>query len=66
MFASNEKISNCFIIVPSSTIASCLPEYSSIIASWIIVSSRCVAGLSTGMRPVSAIAIIKSAAKASI
>ena len=28
--------------------------YSSTIASWIMVSSRCVAGLSTGMRPVSA------------
>ena len=29
-------------------------EYSSSIASWIIVSSRCVAGLSTGMRAFSA------------
>ena len=29
-------------------------EYSRIIASWIIVSSRCVDGLSTGMRAFSA------------
>jgi hypothetical protein len=30
------------------------PEYSRIIASWIMVSSRCVAGLSTGTRAFSA------------
>jgi hypothetical protein len=30
------------------------PEYSRISASWIIVSSRCVAGLSTGTRAFSA------------
>ena len=35
-------------------------------ASWIMVSSRWVAGLSTGMRPVSAISTRNSAAKASI
>ena len=34
--------------------ARCRAEYSSSIASWIIVSSRCVAGLSTGMRAFSA------------
>ena len=41
------------------------PEYSRIIASWIIVSSRCVAGLSTGSRPVSAIMAMRNAANAS-
>jgi hypothetical protein len=40
------------------------PEYSSSIASWIIVSSRCVAGLSTGTRPVSARATTKNATRA--
>ncbi len=40
------------------------PEYSSTMASWIMVSSRCVVGLSTGMRPVSAMATRASAAKA--
>src|ERR1039457_4732388 len=35
-------------------------------ASWIIVSSRWVAGLSTGIRPVSAMRTRKRAAKASI
>ena len=45
--------------------ARCRPEYSSTMASWTMVSSRCVAGLSTGMRPDSAIATISSAASAS-
>jgi len=46
-----------FIIPAHSINARCLPEYSSIIPSWIIVSSRWVAGLSTGILPVSARAI---------
>ena len=48
-----------------STRARWRPEYSRTIASWIIVSSRCVAGLSTGSRPVSASITMKNAAKAS-
>src|SRR3989454_556344 len=40
------------------------PEYSSTMASWIIVSSRWVAGLSTGSRPVSASMTMKNATKA--
>ena len=37
---------------PTSIRARCRPEYSSTIASCTMVSSRCVAGLSTGMRRV--------------
>src|ERR1700674_5030439 len=37
------------------------PEYSSTIASCTMVSSRCVAGLSTGIRPFSASATMTSA-----
>ncbi len=48
----------------SSIIARWRPEYSSTIASCTMVSSRCVAGLSTGMRPFSATATISSAASA--
>ena len=39
-------------------------EYSRIIASWIIVSSRCVAGLSIGMRAFSASSTIMNATAA--
>ncbi len=46
-----------FIIPAHSISARCLPEYSRTMASWIMVSSRCVAGLSTGTLPVSARAI---------
>src|ERR1035441_9193197 len=42
------------------------PEYSRIMASWIMVSSRWVSGLSTGIRPVSAISTSASAANANI
>ena len=48
-----------------STSARSGPAYSRTIASWIMVSSRCVAGLSTGMRPVSAMTMMKRPAKAS-
>ena len=49
----------------SSIIARWRPEYSSTIASCTMVSSRCVAGLSTGMRAFSAIATMISATSAS-
>jgi len=42
-----------------------LPEYSRTIASWIMVSSRCVDGLSTGRRPVSAMITTANATAAS-
>src|SRR5581483_5892826 len=45
----------------SSISARCRPEYSSTIASWTMVSSRCVAGLSIGIRPFSAMATMISA-----
>src|SRR5665648_54213 len=64
MLAKSEKTSNCFIIVASSIIASCRPEYSRSMASWIMVSSRWVEGLSTGIRPVSAMMMIKNATTA--
>ena len=48
----------------SSIIARWRPEYSSTIASCTIVSSRWVAGLSTGTRPFSAIATMTSAINA--
>ena len=48
-----------------STSASPGPAYSRTIASCTIVSSRWVAGLSTGSRPVSAMMTITSAANAS-
>ncbi|MNC93594.1 hypothetical protein D3C83_102590 [compost metagenome] len=44
-----------------STSARWRAEYSSTIASWIIVNSRWVAGLSTGMRAFSANRIITKA-----
>ena len=49
----------------SSISARCRPEYSSTMASCTMVSSRCVAGLSIGMRPFSAIATMMSAMRAS-
>ena len=54
-----------FSAAASSIIARWRPEYSSTIASCTMVSSRCVAGLSTGTRPFSAIATIISAISAS-
>ena len=53
------------IASPRVTSASSGPAYSSTIASWIIVSSRWVEGLSTGIRPVSAMTTIRKATKAS-
>ena len=53
------------IASPSVTSASSGPAYSRTIASWIIVSSRCVEGLSTGIRPVSATMTMSRAARAS-
>ena len=49
---------------PASISARWRPEYSSTIASCTMVSSRCVAGLSTGMRAFSAIATMISATSA--
>ena len=49
----------------SSISARCRPEYSSTMASCTMVSSRCVAGLSTGMRAFSAIATMIKAIKPS-
>src|SRR4030095_15877945 len=63
-FASSVRKTKSFIAPAHSTRARARPEYSSTIASWIIVSSRCVAGLSTGRRPVSASITMKKAAKA--
>jgi hypothetical protein len=37
-----------------------LPDCSRIMPSWIMVSSRCVSGLSTGIRDVSTIRMMKS------
>jgi hypothetical protein len=48
-------------MLAASTSARCRPEYSRIMASWTMVSSRWVTGLSTGMRAFSASATITSA-----
>ena len=64
-FAASERRNPSRIASPSVTSASSGPAYSSTIASWIIVSSRCVDGLSTGIRPVSARITITKATKAS-
>src|SRR3989442_2399710 len=64
-FARSVMNRNSFIAAAHSTSARYRPEYSSTIASWIMVSSRCVAGLSTGSRPVSASMTMKNAANAS-
>src|SRR5262249_33910315 len=58
--ASRVRNTNSFIAEAHSTRARWRAEYSSSIASWIIVSSRCVAGLSTGRRPVSATMTMKN------
>src|SRR5208282_4715980 len=50
----------CFMAAESSMRARFFPDISRIIPSWIMVSSRCVSGLSTGMREVSTIRIMKS------
>ena len=63
-FARSVKKTSSFVAAAHSIRARYRPEYSSTMASWIIVSSRCVAGLSTGSRPVSARVTMKSAAKA--
>ena len=44
----------------SSMRARFLPDCSRIIPSWIMVSSRCVSGLSTGIREVSTMRMMKS------
>ena len=54
--ASSEKYSTSLSAAAASIMARCRPEYSSTIASCTMVSSRCVAGLSIGMRAFSAIA----------
>ncbi len=64
-FASSASRTVSRIPAAHSTSASRGPAYSRTIASCTIVSSRWVAGLSTGSRPVSATMTITSAAKAS-
>ena len=61
MQAITDTYSSSFSDAASSIIARWRPEYSSTIASCTIVSSRCVAGLSTGMRAFSASATMMSA-----
>ncbi len=66
IFAPNaRKIKNLFAAAHSIS-ASLFPEYSRTIASWIMVSSRWVAGLSKGKRPVSASMAIINAASARV
>ena len=65
MQAMADRYSSSFSDAASSIIARWRPEYSSTIASCTMVSSRCVAGLSTGMRAFSAIATIRNATSAS-
>ncbi len=60
----SDRYSTSLSDAAASITARCRPEYSRIIASCTIVSSRCVAGLSTGMRAFSAIATITSATSA--
>jgi hypothetical protein len=62
--AMSERKSRSFRDEAASIIARCRPEYSSTIASWTMVSSRWVAGLSTGMRAFSAMATMTSAISA--
>ena len=52
-----------FSIAAASIRARCRPEYSRIMASCTMVSSRCVAGLSTGTRAFSAIATMTMATR---
>src|ERR1019366_5522090 len=66
VLTSRVMSTSCLMEAPHSIKARYGPEYSRTIASWIMVNSRWVAGLSTGMHPVSAISTIKSAANASI
>ena len=61
MQAITDTYSSSFSDAASSIIARWRPEYSSTIASCTMVSSRCVAGLSTGMRAFSASATMMSA-----
>ncbi len=60
MQAINETYKRSFKAEASSITARWRPEYSSTIASCTMVSSRCVAGLSTGILPFSAIATMTS------
>src|SRR6266516_2127701 len=59
MFPSNVRNRNNFINDAHSINARYRPEYSKIMASWIMVRSRCEEGMSTGNRPVSARATMK-------
>ena len=63
--AMSDRYRSSFTDTAASMSARWRPEYSSTIASWTMVSSRCVAGLSTGMRAFSAIATMMSATRAS-
>src|SRR5579875_2661198 len=63
-FTTNANSSPRRIASPKVTRASSGPAYSRIMASWTMVSSRWVDGLSTGIRPVSAITTITSATRA--
>jgi len=58
------EYANSFRLAAHSSSARWRPEYSRISASWIIVSSRCVDGLSTGTRAFSASEIIANATPA--
>ena len=62
---SVKKIKNLLADAHSIT-ANLFPEYSKIIASWTIVSSRCVAGLSNGKCAVSESSIMTKDTKAKI
>src|SRR5512140_2947518 len=57
------KMRNLFAAAHSMS-AKRRPEYSRIMASWIMVSSKCVAGLSNGKRAVSASMTMMKAMKA--
>ena len=54
MQAISERYMVSFSAAAHSISARCRPEYSRIMASWTMVSSRWVVGLSIGMRPFSA------------
>ena len=63
-FAASDSRSPRRIASPRVTSARSGPAYSRTIASWIIVSSRWVEGLSTGSRPLSATMTMSKAARA--
>src|SRR5581483_2118 len=62
---SSENSVSCFTSVAHTSTPSGRPEYSISMPSWIIVSSRCVSGLSAGTRPVSAMTATNMATSAS-